>query len=159
MNLFNWVPGRQGGGYRKLCLWQGASWDLYVIDYPVGAAMQLHTDEVEGHEHHRINLVLWGDPDAFESYSVGPGTMTLDERPRWARRLVIFRPDQQPHGLGQLRRRRVVLSLGWTKRGDARRDWEKALDSLEQHAATNPRHADILREAQEIYRKAKENKP
>lgn len=53
--------------YRKLCLWQGASSDAYIIDYPVDSYVPVHTDPVPGKEHHRLNIRLCGD-QAFSAY-------------------------------------------------------------------------------------------
>jgi hypothetical protein len=95
-----WQPGRQGTGYRKLLLGQGARWDLYVLDYPPGTAIPTHVDPVPGCRHWRANLVLWGER-AFE------GRASLRAGP-----LVVFRPDVTPHSVATVRRRRVVLSFG-----------------------------------------------
>jgi hypothetical protein len=97
---FRWQPGRQGTGYRKLLVAQGARWDLYVLDYPPGTSIPTHGDPVPGRKHWRANLVLWGQ-EAFEGNAVvrvGP--------------LVVFRPDVTPHAMRSVVRRRVVLSLG-----------------------------------------------
>ncbi len=95
-----WQVGRQGTGYRKLLLAQGRCWDLYVIDYPPGSCVPVHTDPVPGRQHWRANLRLWGE-DAFE----GTAVVRLG-------RLVIFRPDIAPHAVTTVRRRRVLLSCG-----------------------------------------------
>jgi hypothetical protein len=97
---FRWQPGRQGTGYRKLLLAQGRRWDLYVLDYPAGSSIPVHTDPVPGRRHWRANLVLLGER-TFEGDAVvrvGP--------------LVVFRPDVTPHAVARVTRRRVVLSLG-----------------------------------------------
>jgi hypothetical protein len=95
-----WQPGRQGTGYRKLLVAHGRRWDLYLLDYPVGAFVPEHVDPVPGRHHWRANLVLWGER-AFQGEAVlrlGP--------------LVVFRPDVTPHAVSTVGRRRVVLSFG-----------------------------------------------
>jgi hypothetical protein len=95
-----WQPGRQGTGYRKLLLTRGQDWDLYLIDYPPGTSVPVHTDPVPGRRHWRANLVLAGER-AFEGDSV------LELGP-----LMVFRPDTTPHSVKKVTRRRLVLSLG-----------------------------------------------
>ena len=65
MSLWRWAPGRQGGGYRKLLLARGRSWDAYVLDYPPGSGVSVHRDPVDGRRHYRLNVVLRG---ALERY-------------------------------------------------------------------------------------------
>jgi hypothetical protein len=111
--IFHWLAGRQGTGYRKLQLAQGRRWDLYLIDYPCGTGVPTHTDKIEGYNHYRLNIVLWGDPDAFSAWDV-----ILDRvvpiKPRWPR-VVLFRPDVCPHRVERVAKHRVVLSLGWVR--------------------------------------------
>lgn len=99
----NWTKGRQGTGYLKKLLLGGAFWDLWLIKYPVGTEVPVHTDPVPGKRHYRLNVVLWGEQkykgDAI--FKFGP--------------VVYFRPDITPHSVSTVRRTRYVLSLGWTK--------------------------------------------
>lgn len=95
-----WERGRQGTGYWKLRLASGRSWDLYVIDYPVGTSIPTHTDPVPGRRHWRANFRLLGE-DNFE----GEASFRLG-------RLIVFRPDITPHAVATVRRRRVLLSFG-----------------------------------------------
>lgn len=100
MKLFNWQVGRQGTGYRKLKLAQGKCWDLWIIDYPSGTHIPVHTDPVPNKKHWRANLCILGE-DCFEgdyTFKIGP--------------LVIFRPDIMPHSVKITTRRRIVISFG-----------------------------------------------
>ena len=100
--MMNWIPGRQGTGYRKLCLWRAKTWDLYLLDYPNHAEIPLHVDEVPEHRHFRANLRLSGDKDSFWT----PKKNRIELGP-----LTIFCSDI-PHGVQRSESRRVVLSLG-----------------------------------------------
>lgn len=107
MKLFplglRWTLGRQGTGYRKLILALGATWDAYIVSYPVGTMIPTHTDPVPGKRHWRMNIRIQGE-DTFEGayvFRVGP--------------LVIFRPDVSPHSVGEVSRPRTILSVGWTR--------------------------------------------
>jgi hypothetical protein len=99
---FRWEAGRQGTGYRKLRLGQGADWDLWVIDYPPGTSIPRHVDPVPGRKHWRVNLRLRGEDlyDGAAAWRLGP--------------LVVFRPDVMPHAVRTTARRRLVLSFGFT---------------------------------------------
>jgi len=95
-----WERGRQGTGYWKLRLAQGRFWDLYLIDYPPGTEIPVHTDPVPGRSHWRANLRLFGE-DRFE------GTAVFRLGP-----LIVFRPDITPHSVARVSRRRMLLSFG-----------------------------------------------
>jgi hypothetical protein len=102
---WKWESGRQGTGYRKLLLLGGHRWDLWLLDYPAGSHVPDHVDEVEDLSHYRMNVRLFGQ-DSFEA----------DDR--WvlrAGRLVFFRPDVARHSVRKVDRRRMVLSLGFTR--------------------------------------------
>jgi len=98
-----WELGRQGTGYFKLRLAQGARWDLYLLRYPPGSSVPPHRDSVRGKAHWRTNLLLWGQ-DAF----VGAAWLRVP-------RLVVFRPDITEHEVAPVSRLRLVLSLGWVR--------------------------------------------
>jgi hypothetical protein len=125
MSLWRWAPGRQGGGYRKLLLARGRSWDAYVLDYPPGSGVSVHRDPVDGRRHYRLNVVLRGALDAFYvAHLASLERLTYRKVPaRWSRRVrsalggrvVLFRPDQTPHGVEPGTKRRVVLSVGWVR--------------------------------------------
>ncbi|HTQ44146.1 MAG TPA: hypothetical protein VMI75_15410 [Polyangiaceae bacterium] len=100
MRLLRWEEGRQGTGYRKLRIAGGGFWDLYLLDYPPGSSVPKHVDRVAGKAHIRCNVRLLGE-DAF----AGRASFRLG-------RLVVFRSDR-PHAVRTVRRRRVVLSLGF----------------------------------------------
>lgn len=99
-NRWLWQSGRQGTGYRKLLLAMGSCWDAYLLDYPKGSSVPVHTDPVPGRRHWRANLVLFG----AWSYQ---GDAVLRVGP-----LVVSRPDVMPHSVPPVSRRRVVLSVG-----------------------------------------------
>jgi hypothetical protein len=102
-----WLAGRQGTGYRKLLLAQGSFWDAWLLDYPTGSEIPLHTDPVAGKRHFRVNIVL----------KRGTGGEFRGETLLRLGRLTVFRPDIAPHSVACVgKRRRVVLSLGWVTR-------------------------------------------
>ena len=109
MNLWRWLPGRQGTGYRKMLLAQGRTWDLYVLDYPPGSGVPFHYDPVAGRRHYRLNVTLFGDPGRFVRllYPWAPAVSW------W--RFALFRPDVVFHAVAPADERRVVLSLGWVR--------------------------------------------
>lgn len=109
-SLWKWKPRRQGGGYRKMLLARGKSFDLYLIDYPPGVGVPYHLDPVKGKRHYRANFVLRGSRAAFRtmpfaSWDVGGFLWTaLGER------LTVFRPDAVGHGCSEESARRVPYS-------------------------------------------------
>lgn len=112
-----WVPGRQGTGYKKLPLLFGRlrdhHFDLYLVHYPPGSEVPIHLDPVDGKEHHRANLRLFGE-DAFE---VLEGEFHLLNIPKPYRfgPLTVFRPDLLDHAVRRVSRHRLILSFGWTR--------------------------------------------
>jgi hypothetical protein len=96
-----WEPGRQGTGYSKLRLYSLWRTDCYILHYPVGSHVPLHSDPVPGRRHWRANLILRGE-DAF--WTEKPPLID------WAW-LKVFRSDE-PHSVGQVARDRWVLSFG-----------------------------------------------
>lgn len=101
MANMKWESGRQGSGYRKLCLWLGKSFDCYLIDYPSNSYIPVHTDPVPGKRHYRINILLWG-ADNFKGNTIFS-----------SKRVKFFRPDITPHSVDKVSRRRVIFSVGW----------------------------------------------
>lgn len=104
-----WEKGRQGGGYEKLLLFQGKTWDLWLLYYPVGMILYQHTDPVEGKKHYRLNFLLREDKGA------GFSCRYPRETKRWWR-FIFFRPDNNPHMVSLIQENpRWVLSLGWVR--------------------------------------------
>lgn len=115
------VPGRQGTGYFKghvrhegsiSFLWRlfpegtPVERDSYLLFYPQGSHIPLHTDPApEGHDHYRLNILLAGPTEGLvvdgveRKLEVGDG--------------YLFRPDLELHEVKPIvRETRVVLSLG-----------------------------------------------
>lgn len=102
MAWLKWEHGRQGGGYRKLKLFQILKrLDGYIIDYPEGFELPTHTDPTPHGKHYRLNIILTGEG---EFYSEG----ALIDWPR----IKLFRPDIHKHGVRDITKRRRVLSFG-----------------------------------------------
>ena len=57
-----WEKGRQEAtkSVQKLKLLSGKTWDCYLLKLPSGSEVEPHFDKVEGKEHHRFNLTLFG---------------------------------------------------------------------------------------------------
>lgn len=105
-----WEKGRQGTGYLKKLLAQGQSWDLYLLKFPKGSNIDGHTDPVPGKRHYRANFVLKRARKGGEFWCRG--------RRAGKKRLAVFRPDIEIHGVSYVQRgTRWVLSLGWVKEG------------------------------------------
>lgn len=98
-----WELGRQGTGYFKKLLLQGPWFDLWLLKYPVGTQIPVHTDPVPGKRHYRLNIVLKGE-QAFKGNAIF----------RWGP-VVLFRPDITPHYVSEVSRERLVLSFGWVR--------------------------------------------
>jgi hypothetical protein len=99
--MFNWSPGRQGTGYRKLCLWEFKKFDCWVIDYPIGSSAPSHTDPCTLGRHYRFNILLSGK-DNFTGKTIYSSN-----------RIKFFRPDINIHSVNETDCRRVVLSFGF----------------------------------------------
>jgi len=107
--FWRWVAGRQAScNYEKLCLWSFGSrrfskfMDAYLISYPPNAQLPRHKDEVKAGAHYRLNVELRGTGE-FHC-----------ERPLFKLwRIVLFRPDQQEHGMDNGPTKRLVLSFGF----------------------------------------------
>ena len=102
-----WVAGRQGSGYNKLCLFQ-SKWlmcDCYLLYYPQGSRIGVHTDEVESGRHYRLNIMLKKAKKSGE-FICPDATFRF-----W--RITLFRPDIQEHMVHTIREGyRVMLSIG-----------------------------------------------
>jgi len=115
--MLSWVEGRQKTGYYKMKLLESKwlKFDVYLLKYPTGSSVPLHTDPVKGYEHHRINIVKHAKTGGHfalqEDYSETYGPMmTLTKK-----RFYKFRPDTQQHGVLRVFGTRYVLSIGWLK--------------------------------------------
>jgi hypothetical protein len=102
----SWQTGRQGTGYSKFNVARGKTWDCWLLHYPPDTGIPPHTDPVEGKKHYRINIVLLGDRDAFET----DGTTIFS----W-KGIVVFRPDLNSHSVIPTDSTRVVFSFGWVQ--------------------------------------------
>lgn len=97
-----WLPGRQGTGYRKLLLGQGARWDAWILDYPPGHGIPAHTDPVPGRRHLRLNFAILTGGSQIVADAI---IFRLRER------VVVFWSDR-PHRVDPGSRRRVVVTVG-----------------------------------------------
>lgn len=99
-----WKPGRQGTGYAKLTLLSSSRLDCHVLRYLPGDCIPPHTDRLEsGKKHYRMNILLAGE-DSFECSTL--------EFKWW--RITIFRPDTYEHSVPAVKRKRLILSIGWS---------------------------------------------
>lgn len=96
-----WEIGRQGTGYFKKLLGSGPFWDCWLLKYPAGSSIPVHTDPVSGKVHRRINIVIWG-----EQTFMGENLFRFGS-------IVYFRPDIMPHSVMASAKVRYVFSLGW----------------------------------------------
>lgn len=112
---FRWQRGRQGTGYDKMLLLT-AHWplpfDTYLIRYPDGSEIPLHTDPTGSGRHYRLNIIL-KSPES--------GGEFICERPIFAtKRIKLFRPDACAHSVTRVvGGSRYVLSVGWVLGKDA----------------------------------------
>ena len=104
-----WLPGRQGTGYRKLLLGQGARWDAWIIDYPPGHGIPSHVDLVPGRRHLRLNFAL---------LTGGARLVAAAPAFRIGEHFVAFWSDRS-HRVEPGDGRRVVLSVGFSLRDHA----------------------------------------
>jgi hypothetical protein len=111
--IFRWQRGRQGTGYDKMLL-ATARWplpfDCYLLRYPDGSEIPVHTDPVPRGRHFRLNIIL-------KTAKAGGEFISFD-RPIFAtKRIVLFRPDISPHFVRKVEGgSRYVFSLGWVLR-------------------------------------------
>lgn len=103
----NWKPGRQNSGYFKLKLFE-MSWpigiDLYLLKFEDGVRVPVHKDKVGNKRHFRINLTL--KKPRSGGYFYCENIMFKFSR------LVLFRPDNNYHGLTTVNGKLIMLSLG-----------------------------------------------
>lgn len=105
-----WEQGRQGTGYKKLCLFLIGSTRLggvdgYLLRYDKGDSIPVHTDPVTGKRHFRLNIELKRAKLGGQLYVENPifrlGPITL------------FRSDLSRHSVGLVEEgTRYVLSFG-----------------------------------------------
>ena len=113
---FRWQKGRQHGGYDKMLLFT-ARWplafDSYLIRYPEGSEIPLHTDPVQHGRHYRLNIVLKASRSGGDFICATPIYAS--------RRIKVFRPDVCAHQVTRvIGGSRYVFSLGWIRRDDDR---------------------------------------
>jgi hypothetical protein len=99
-----WLPGRQGTGYRKLHLGQGARWDAWIINYPAGHGIPAHVDPLPDRRHLRLNLTIL----------TGGSRLVADAT--WFRlgeRVIVFWSDRR-HRVEPGAGRRIVISVGFS---------------------------------------------
>lgn len=104
-----WEEGRQGNGYKKLCLFSSPDlmMDCYLLYMPKGSLVCRHTDPVQDRDHYRINFILHKAKSGGNF--VGNALMESD-------RLIYFRPDRVEHEVTKIKEGyRLVLSVGWAK--------------------------------------------
>jgi hypothetical protein len=114
MKFFTWEPGRQDTGYQRLRVihWGFPNWlkkralgiDLYVLRYPAGSYLPVHTDPVPGYRHFRFNVVM--------KQSKSGGKFLCDNTIFNTGRIKLFQSDL-PHSLTPIESGvRYVLSFG-----------------------------------------------
>lgn len=104
----NWKEGRQGTGYRTLKLFESKRLrcDVYILHFPEGSYAPTHVDAApDGYEHHRINVVVSGEP--WRKVSGGRGS-----------RVCRFRPDIVPHHVSVSKSDRWIFSVGWLRKAE-----------------------------------------
>lgn len=106
-----WVPGRQEScEYSKMEIWKtllmgSLGSDCYLIHYPPNAVLPDHKDPVDGFNHYRLNVELYGS-----------GEFRCDGNVKRFWRFVWFRPDVHTHGMTNGNDDRLVLSLGFARK-------------------------------------------
>jgi hypothetical protein len=105
-----WEEGRQGGKYKKMKIWSSSFFwfgsDCYLISYEPNYEMPAHTDKAQG-KHFRLNIVLKGS-----------GTFKCQKTIfRLFNRIILFRPDLYEHSMVNGDSNRLVLSLGFLRKG------------------------------------------
>ncbi len=111
MRWLRWEPGRLGTRYDKLLL-ATSPWppfDLYLLRFAPGAQAPPHLDEVPGHRHFRLNVVL--------RRARAGGEFVCSQSLFRSSRVVLFRPDQHKHSVSEVTAgTRYVLSFGWLRK-------------------------------------------
>lgn len=109
--MFKWKEGRQKTGYRVMKLFQ-TTWprpmDAYLIHYPKGSYIDIHTDPVLGFEHWRCNITLKRPLDR--------SGLSFQHGKYNSRRLSIFRSDYPHRVYKSVIGDRLVLSFGYCKK-------------------------------------------
>lgn len=105
MKFFRWQSGRcvATEDIKKFPIWSGFGFDIYLLKFFKGKLVSTHTDPVEGKNHHRFNLTLWG----FWQLKLGK-----ESQYQSAGDAHLFRPDIVPHSAKFLTDC-MVLSIGW----------------------------------------------
>lgn len=112
MKFFQYNKGRQKAteSISKFLIVSGKSWDVYLLFLPKNSKIDWHFDPVEGKEHHRFNLTLWGDWVFWRkwkhSVNIGTGQVFFSNHK--------FRPDIIEHK-AEVIKKSIVLSIGWVK--------------------------------------------
>ncbi len=108
-----WTEGRQGTGYYKMKIFGSKllKFDVYLLKFPKNSYVPYHTDEVEGFQHHRINIIKNAKSGGHFYIRTGIGKSSL------SRNIINkFRPDRQTHAVTRVTGgTRWVLSIGWLR--------------------------------------------
>lgn len=101
-----WIPGRQGGDYKKKLLAtmyipRIFGFDMYMLKFAPNCHLREHRDSVKRGRHYRLNIILKGKGD-FKCEKTIINT----------RRVVLFRPDKYLHSMQNDGNERKVLSIG-----------------------------------------------
>lgn len=114
---FNWRNGRQQAtqSLKKLLLCKGKTWDCYLLSIPK-SKIHWHFDRVEGKEHHRFNLTLWGLWKFWTRGQLVKGSAFEYHTQKWQFpfKWHIFRPDLKEHA-AEIFKNTLILSVGWVK--------------------------------------------
>ena len=108
MKFFKWQPGRQEAtkNILKFPIWSWLGFDVYLLKLPKNQVIFPHTDKVEGAEHHRINITLYGN------WYLQHDNQTFHEV---IGDMHYFRPDEVEHSAIVVKQS-LLLSIGWTKK-------------------------------------------
>lgn len=107
-----WEKGRQEAtkSVQKLLLLSGKTWDCYLLKLPSGSEVEPHFDKVEGKEHHRINITLWGFWKVFiQNHPIYKKNLW-----QFPFKMHKFRPDIQEHS-AKIYKNTLLISIGWVK--------------------------------------------
>ncbi|MDR3418628.1 MAG: hypothetical protein P4L83_20850 [Nevskia sp.] len=87
--------------------------DMYLLRFPVGSGVGVHTDRVESGQHYRLNIILKPARRGGEFRCADPLLAT--------RRVKLFRPDRSEHSVTPVEAgTRYVLSLGWVLKAEGK---------------------------------------
>lgn len=108
---FRWQRGRQNTGYDKLLILTGKyplAFDIYLLKFPPGSEIPMHTDTVTHGNHFRMNIVL---------KKAKSGGDFICSNVLWENsRIKLFRPDIASHRVTRIQKgTRYVLSIGWIR--------------------------------------------